>query len=51
MSEHEEVCRMPIRHALGAIPDRYDPRDLIFEATPHRLAFGPIPPKMDLRPW
>ncbi len=42
---------MPIQHALGAIPDRYDPRDFIFEAIPHRLAVGPIPPSIDLRHW
>lgn len=42
---------MPTYHAIGAIPDRNDPRDFIFEATPHRFAIGPIPPSVDLRQW
>lgn len=42
---------MPLHHALGAIPDAYDPRDFIFESLPHRFAIGAIPPSVDLRKW
>ena len=41
---------MPYR-ALGAIPDRYDPRDYIFEAEPRFFAIGAIPRQIDLRNW
>ncbi len=41
---------MPYR-ALGAVPDRYDPRDYIFEAEPRFFAIGAIPAQVDLRNW
>jgi C1A family cysteine protease len=41
---------MPYR-ALGALPDRYDPRDYIFEAEPRFFAIGAIPAQVDLRNW
>jgi C1A family cysteine protease len=38
-------------HALGALRDRYDPRDYYFEAQPHLFAIGSIPLAVDLRKW
>lgn len=36
---------------LGAIRDRYDPRDKIFEAERRFFAVGAIPAQVDLRNW
>lgn len=38
---------MPYR-SLGAIPDKFDPRDLIYEHLAS-LSFGPTPPAIDMR--
>jgi C1A family cysteine protease len=37
-------------HSLGAIPDPFDARDLIFEAVPRHF-IGAIPPMVDMRNW
>ncbi|HKA54153.1 MAG TPA: C1 family peptidase [Candidatus Binatia bacterium] len=36
------------KHGLGLKPDRYDPRDMIFEATPRHF-IAAVPPRIDLR--
>src|SRR5258708_5678605 len=40
-----------IHRGLGAIRDRYDPRDRIFEAERRFFAVGAIPAQVDLRNW
>ncbi len=40
---------MPFR-SLGALPDRHDSRDHIFESIP-RAFIGAIPPSVDMRNW
>src|SRR5262249_24672801 len=46
---HRKEVSMPTpKHGLGLKPDRYDPRDMIFEATPRHF-IAAVPPCVDLR--